>query len=1053
MGQIKILSASAGSGKTYRLAYKYVETTILNPESYRHILAVTFTNKATDEMKRRILHEIDTLARGEKSDFLSDLLRDHPSLSEERICQRALEVRSRILHDYSNFAVMTIDRFFQRVVRSFMRELGVELNYTLELRTDDLLSTATDNLIEGIADNSSLEHTVDGFVEGRIDNSRHWDLRGDIARLGKQLFSDDFYASGVNIDSSEQLAEMGRQLRERRNSVRAEVVHAATDALNIIESAGLSREDFAGKSRSFVAYLPNWTSPQGTLPQLNKTVLSAIDNPDGWPNKTSPRRGDVPSVYGRVNPLIVALREGMRTLTTLEIVLRRFDEFVLLADLRKSLDTICQDQNILPISKTSRLIAGLIADSDAPFIYERVGSWYDYYMIDEFQDTSRTQWNNFLPLVAEAVSRSESQPVLLVGDVKQSIYRWRGGDWRILANDVADHFRRIAPDSIDFEPLEKNYRSFRRVVEFNNAFTGAVIRAMADSVRTTLTKAVDAGQITESLCRQLGSMIEQAYTPFAQEPNKQVPEGYATIRSYDTTDDGVPPIVERLKDLQLRGYRPEDIAILVRSNNDGYRVAEMLLEAKRQNTDPRFCFDIVTGEALRVDSSSVVQFVVACLKLSQNPDDTISAAMFNRTLGRAADAPLTDDEREFMSVVGRKSPEEAFENILIRWQLDRNSEALSYVQALHQQILSFSSGRIADIPLFVQWWEENGCKESLVMPSGTSAITIITVHKSKGLEYKAVLIPYADWEYSGGGDMMWLRSSVAGGEGAYPVTLNSASADTEFAPDYYNEVVMQAIDSLNILYVAVTRAKCELHVMLPAKPRGVGKMIMAAVGSLQQLADMGDYSCTTLNDGLLAVDYGLPTQAKHSDESSSTTIHLDSYPTHPVSAKIKLKFPSERYTEEGALSLSPRDMGVLMHRVFQDARSRAEVVEGVRRLEVDAVISSDESNTLQAQIARAFENPMVADWFSEKWQVVRAEGDILLPKDYEPERKKKRVRRPDRVMICGNRAVVVDYKFGRHKDSSYDTQIERYMNLLRDMGYAEVEGYLWYVALGEVVPF
>ena len=1044
MGQIKILSASAGSGKTYRLAYKYVETTILDPESYRHILAVTFTNKATDEMKRRILKEIDALAHGSRSGFCEDLLRNHPDLTPERIEQRALAVRSRILHDYSNFAIMTIDRFFQRVVRSFMRELGVELNYTLELRTDELLSSATDNLIEGIADNSALEHTVDGFVEGRIDDSRNWDLRADIARLGKQLFSDDYYNAGVDAIDSEKLAQMGRRLKSRHAEVRQTVVRAATEALEEIRCRGFELSDFAGKSRSFVAYLPRWTAKSGALPALNKTVLSAIDNTDGWAAKTSPRRGEIPLLADYVNERLKTMNEGMRNLTTLDIVLKRFDEFVLLADLRHSLEEICRDKNILPISKTSRLIAGLIEDSDAPFIYERVGSWFDYYMIDEFQDTSHTQWDNFKPLVAEAISRSSAQPVLLVGDVKQSIYRWRGGDWRILANQVSDHFSQILPGSIDFEPMECNYRSLHRIVEFNNALTGSVTRAMAANLRATLSQAVEAGQISADEGHRLGGMIEHAYASFEQQPKNQARGGYATIRTYDTAEGGTPPLIERIMELELQGYRPQDIAILVRSNNDGYRVAQMLLDYKSRNTDSRFCFDIVTGEALRVDSSQVVLFVIACLKLSQNLTDGISLAVANGFLGRAYDAPMESELEEYLHALGQKSPEEAFESLVMRYSLGECSDSLAYLQALHQQILSFLSSSVADIPLFVRWWEENGCKESLVMPSGTAAITIITVHKSKGLEYKAVIVPYADWSYSGEGDTMWLRSEVAGGESAYPVTLGSASADTEFAPMYYNEVVMQAIDALNILYVAVTRAECELHVMLPAKPRGIGKIIMAAVAGMQSLEESGPYSYNVLEDGTLCVDYGEPTRASAPSESQTQTIHLDSYPTTAVSAKIKLKFPTARYGEGGGtVSLSPRDMGVLMHRVFQNARSREEVLAAIRRLSVDSVVSAEECERLTRSVESAFADPRGEDWFSAEWQLVRNESDILLPSSTD-------VRRPDRVMVREGRAVVVDYKFGRRKDSSHHTQIERYMSLLIQMGYPSVEGYLWYVTLGEI---
>jgi ATP-dependent exoDNAse (exonuclease V) beta subunit len=278
------------------------------------------------------------------------------------------------------------------------------------------------------------------------------------------------------------------------------------------------------------------------------------------------------------------------------------------------------------------------------------------------------------------------------------------------------------------------------------------------------------------------------------------------------------------------------------------------------------------------------------------------------------------------------------------------------------------------------------------------------------------------------------------------VTLSKASADTEFAPTYYNEVVMQAIDALNILYVAVTRAERELHIMLPAKPAGIGKTIMAAVGALQSSHEIkaDEYTYNVLEDGTLAIDYGAPTEAPQHTNSHSATLHLNEYPTAPVTAKIKLKIPTARYGEGGnRLSLSPRDMGVLMHRVFQNARSQEDVMAGIRRLENDAVVSHKESVRLSESIERAFADPRVADWFSDKWKLVRNESDILLPSSAD-------VRRPDRVMIGEPRAVVVDYKFGRVKESEHKTQIKRYMELLGQMGDYSVEGYLWYVTLGEI---
>ncbi len=1042
MGQVKILSASAGSGKTYRLAYRYIEVAILNPYNYSRILAVTFTNKATDEMKQRILQELNLLACGQTTSFLKDLMKDHPSFGPDEIQRRALMARTLILHNYSNFAVMTIDRFFQRVVRSFMQELGIELNYTLELKTEDLISTATDNLIEGIASESPLELAMDKFIEERINENRDWDLRRNIKELGKQLF-DESYLQSPKYTGSEELISLKQQLISKRSLIRENVVNIARTALDTIATAGLEIGDFSrGK---IIKYLPKWTTDEPFPPydKLETWIVSAIDKPDTWLNAKSKHR--IGSIYPAVNETLRAMVTELRRLTTLDIILDNFDEYVLLADLKRNLDELCSNKNILPLSKTSQLIKALIKGSDAPFIYEKVGSRFDYYMIDEFQDTSHSQWNNFKPLIKESISSIEDQSVLLVGDVKQSIYRWRGGDWRILANDVEEYLSTISPDCIDFDPMQTNYRSWKRIVEFNNALTSSVVEQLNSVISATLQEAYSKEQITADEYKRLVSMIPQAYADYEQKANDDSTRGYVTLCTYDKRDNQDPPIIERIKELQDRGYRPEDIGIIIRTNEQGYQIANILLEYKAKHPDTPYCFDIVTEEALRIDSSSSVQFIIACLRLSQNAEDTIFRAVFNKFLGRAYDDKISAEELEFILSLASKSPEQAFESIVMRYDLGRQKEALAYIQALHQQILSFSSNKIADIPLFLRMWDERGCSESLVMPSGTAAITIITIHKSKGLAYKAVIIPMASWLYrKNNGDMQWLQSDISGSDCIFPLSLPKSSSDTEFAYHYYNDTVMQAIDALNMLYVAVTRAKCELHIMYPAiikRDPNMGVIIDSIIPKLvSSLEKQGDVKFTAASDTTPTfLSYGTPID--NTDvEKEEKSLSLDNYITSEIASKIRLHTPSERYSEDCQPTLSPRDLGIMMHSIFQEARTKEDILKGIENLRTNLTATPEQCDMLISKIERAFSNPLVEEWFSSDWQFIRNECDILTPKD-------GKFYRPDRVMVQDNRAVVIDYKFGFKTKESHREQIEEYATLLRQMGYTQIEGYLWYVNL------
>lgn len=1039
MGEIKILSASAGSGKTYRLAYRYVATIIAQPENYRHILAVTFTNKATDEMKTRILSEIDKLARHEQTSYLSDLLRDFPKLTQDDVFARARLGRTLILHDYSHFAIMTIDKFFQRIVRSFMKELGIDLNYNLQLQTDDLLSSAADSLIENMVGDNELEQTVGEFVERRIADKRTWDLRRDIASLGKQLFNEEYLRSGTSELTRDRIRKRYNEVSSGLKQTIDEIHAVASEAISTMEKAGLEPSDFKGSGKSFAHCFRR--AKDDTLDGLTATVIKAIDDPEQWYTKVSPHIDTIRAVYAPLNECLKRLKELIERRLTLSLVSANFDNFVLLADLSNNVQQICSEQNILPISNTSRLLASLVtqSESDAPFIYEKVGNWFDYYMIDEFQDTSTMQWDNFQPLIADAISRSNTAPVLLVGDVKQSIYRWRGGDWQILAHGVEDAFRAISSDTVSHEAMLDNYRSERRIVEFNNAFIKCVVEQFSGQLKSELDKAASESRITTRQAEDLSKLMSDAYCTLSQNPHLREDLGYATISEYDAEDKTLPLFVDRIVDLQQRGYRPSDIAVLVRSNDEGLRAANLLLDYKAQNPTSPYCFDVVTGDSLRMDSSRYCIYVIACLNLSQDINDDVSRAVFNRFNNIPFERKLSAEDMAFFGSIAMLSPEEAFERIVMHSRLGDYADGVAYIQALHQQILTFSTANVADTALFVRWWQDKGCGESLPMQKDAEAITIMTIHKSKGLEFKAVLIPYADWRYEHA-QMRWVSSDDDSMR--IPVSLSKVAADTSLAPYYYEEHVMSSIDSVNMLYVACTRASEELHIMCPSKQRYMGKIVDAASFALSDSVLPG-VQTKIYDNGNRMVWYGSPhSEVIHKTEPKNITSVTD-YPTAPVAARVKLRFPSQRYTEDGAVSLAPRDMGVMMHRAFEDAVTKSDVLSAVKRFSDNALLSAEESTKLADYINVAFANPIAEQWFSSDWKVVRNENDIIAPQGFD-------VRRPDRVMIQGKRAVVVDYKFGNTRRAEHRRQIDDYVALLRDMGYTDVEGYLWYVVINTI---
>lgn len=1058
MGKVKIVSASAGSGKTYNLAYEYVRNVVDNPTLYRHILAVTFTNKATEEMKQRILSKINELATGASKDFILDLRRDL-RLSDDVIERRAKEARSRILHDYNHFAVLTIDKFFQRIIRSFIKELGVDVNFNLELPTETLLSGATDRLIDDSVEDEALRDWLTAFVNERIDDNKKWNIKDDIQSLGEEVFKERFRTGDMNTSRASIETLVKNAVREGEKSKNI-IMSAAKYALELLRDNGLTADDFSFKSSGVGGFIESNAAGELTAP--GERVQKAL-NGGAWCPAKSDKRSVIETIenelHDRVAAIVDAYNDNIRSIHTANLLRRNYRSFALLGDLKKKIDALSAEDNIVHISEINAMLSQLIGENDAPFIFEKAGNYYSHYMIDEFQDTSVLQWRNFIPLLYNAASQSEQMPVMLVGDVKQSIYRWRGGDWKILARHAPSEF-----DETESMSLQTNYRSSETVVRFNNAIVGAVVAADNEHINGRLAEAASKGAVGAALCAELTDLAAKAYDDYLQEPKDNSGSGYATITYFKKGDDGAaaPPVIERIEELQSRGYRASDIAVLVRTNSQATQIANMLLEHKSANPESRYCYDVISQDALVIGKAPVCGFVMACMVLSANPEDSVNRAVYNHRLGFAFERELSAEELMFFAELRLQSPEEAFEAVVIKFSLGGDPHEVAYLQALHEQIISFTSTHIADIPLFAEWWRETGSTKSIAMPMGGNAITIDTIHRSKGLGYRVVLIPYCNWSMNTKSDsVVWAVSKNRRGNAdetdrkeqisAFPIGYSSVMADSTFAENYYEEYVMSHIDNLNLFYVAVTRAKDELHIMMPEPPKtGVSETIARLIGRSVMVngerADVGGYEGTVINldNGDTLFEFGRPSEAENARKDDEQRVINIDFVSRPIGERAKISVASQRYIDDGAGDdrLSPRDYGILMHRVFEYARSYDEIYRNLSGLIENGELSADEADTLARKIESAFEDEGIAEWFSDEWDEVRNENDIIMPGESK--------YRPDRVMIRGRRAVVVDYKFGLKEDKAHLRQTWNYAAILFDMGY-DSEGYVWYVGLGKVV--
>lgn len=1054
MKRAQILSASAGSGKTYQLAYKYVRDVIEQPEMYRAILAVTFTNKATEEMKSRILREIHVLASGSKSPYTTDLCKEL-GMTETLVRKQAMRARTLILHDYSRFSVLTIDKFFQRIIRAFIKELGIDLNYNIELDPTQLLERGADNLVEKITNNEELKRWMLEFAEERLKEGDKWDMRGDLRSLGKEIFKEGSRDRTKMRQSKEELGKIVSRAIAHAEAEKQKIMELGQSALKIMQSRGVTPDCFKGGSRSFVFKFQKYA--EGDMSAPTATMLKAAESIDEWYGKGA--GANIRDIATELMPMLQDIckrhPKAEKAANTASLLRDNYRSFALLADLSQQVEKICEDENLMILGETKHVLSTFVDGSNAPFIYEKVGNTFERFMIDEFQDTSVREWNNILPLLQNAMSASDKCSVLIVGDVKQSIYRWRGGDWRLL-QEVAQ--RDLGPKNVALRPLKDNYRSLEKVVDFNNKVMSSVVDIDNMYLNDILDNALKNKDISKELHASLYDIMKSAYTNHEQTPGrKSSDEGYAELTLYDSTliDS---PFIELIEDAISRGYKYRDILILVRGANDSRKVADLLFKYKEERFTSRgeLGFNVHTADALTIENCDVADFVIAIFRLTVNIKDSVQRGIYNRFLGNRYDYKFSEEEIEFFKLISHLSPLEAFEQITMRYKLYERKDRIAYLQAIHEGIYSFSTTRIADIQRYLNWWDERGRNETLSVDMNDNTIEISTVHKAKGLERDVVIIPYCKWDTAPKASLQPIIWSQASGEdvasiGEFPVTYGSAMQNSLFTADYYNELVMSHVDGINLLYVAMTRASKELYMVVPTRLNTKSKssdtintIVPLLSKAIRRIVPEGiPYNGA---EGLEREVYSYGTKLNRKEKTSAANeqgnITLSTYTSH--TPEIKVRYPNHKLSEEGiSFDNDARRMGQHLHKVFERANSIDEINTKIEQMAKQSLIADNEALRLKSAIEKSMTNEVVREWFTLDWDDVKSEADIITANS---------MRRPDRVMIKQGRAVVVDYKFGDNKDPKYCKQVAGYMNILSEMElYEHIEGYVWYISLGEIV--
>ena len=1146
---LQLQRASAGSGKTYTLTKIYIRNFLAKKVNNRYrlrtepemravhgrILAITFTNKATNEMKQRIVTALANLAGlysqdDEKIDYLSDFIEEF-SATKEQVQQAALLGLNILLHGYSDFQISTIDAFFQSILRTLAVETDRNESYQIELDDKYLSQVGVDMTLSEVNDNTGRKKSyakfwIQSLILDMLRDGEGWNpfkksKNGLYAELVNftNLFHSEVFKENVEAELMEYLTsdvdymKVYSKLKKSHKDCHEEYKEAYSESrtaiLEMLKNEGcdfnsLNSKNYGGlwrrQSDSDFSDVPIGKVKFG----FGKSIMSleGVDEED-----VVVLLKDYKEKADALQGLAYMLCEHRDLMLEWEILDRFWSAtngklyyLGLIKSIKENIRQFREENNMIPLSETNRILQGIINEDDAPFIYERVGTYINYYLIDEFQDTSRLQWSNLCPLVSESLSHEEDYDNLIIGDVKQSIYRFRNAEPMLIQNDVPERFDcEIRGESVD---ENTNWRSNREIVKFNNSFFHRIAHTLdcergADKSDSTRLK------------------ISSLYSNAIQKIKNIDKPGYVEVNFmghnanvYDEMGD----LVHRLLD---KGYAQKDIAFLVSNGDHGVALIDALMaynaDEKNAGKTP---ISVISEESLKISSSSAVKLVVAVLQLivkgnakkgvktddrrnskvemdefissynyiyCNNPD--LSATeIIERYFSDESNIKVSDILKEVHTV----ALPALVENIIIKVVPEKLRQSdVAFLAAFQDEVLEYCQMYPADIASFVRWWNDTGAKKSSISsPEDTDAVQIMTIHKSKGLEFKCVIIPYADWSLDvTKPSTIWVRPKlpndveISGMPPYLPIGMNNALKDTLYNDDYEQEFDRIVVDQLNKTYVAFTRAVNELYIYAQSTKKAestlIGDYLKRIVPQMYdtKLLDPSEIEFAVKKEDIVIDDSGelltyrmggvTPEDVrqfkdKSDDKESDDKEKIADY--HVNTKTELLVTDSEKDAEDdnevrsdnATESKESRRRGRLLHSIMEQVIVADDLPAAIRRMKIAGRLKGKDADEVEAFLKAKIADDKVAKWFDKDLDVI-TERTILCSDDKN--------RRPDRIVVSKEGDLeVIDYKFGEQLNDNYNTQqVRRYIKLLREIKaedgspkYRSVRGYLWYVSLGVI---
>ena len=1099
---LTIHKASAGSGKTYTLTYSYIKLLLgekvndkyrLSDESNRHrsILAITFTNKATEEMKQRIVSQLGKLATNAECDYRSQLCKDL-NCSEEQLRVHAEKALGSLLADFGMFNVSTIDAFFQTVLRTFAREANLAGNYEVELDETNNIMVGINEMLSSInrvsdSDSSRSVRTrmlmawLEQYIRYQAEQGKSYNIfvrkshfSGELVKFIKNSLNETYKLNSEVIDNylsdSSRLQRFTKSLSDASKSIKKNLVEQSKQLIADFEAIGT----WNTVGHFIRPSIEGWANRVIKIP-AKSVVAATVDVSKRYMAKY--REGYDVNLDNKLQSVLQYAVDNIRYLLFYEYLLRYIYNLGIIGEAEFYATEVQKENNAILLNNTGTILQKIINQEEAPFIYERMGVRIKHFLIDEFQDTSKLQWLNLSALVKESLANGHDN--LIIGDEKQAIYRFRNSDPQLLIHDVPTEFSRNSIIKGQKLSENTNWRSASEIVRFNNT----LFTAMASS---------------------LG--VSDIYSNVVQRVHHKDRKGYVSFAPYTDKEEALDRMTENIVRELKMGYRQRDIAIITRFGNEGAMAVEHLLKAK--SSVPELSdLKIVTDEALIIGNAPAVKLIVSVLRFidehlvlkhNNTSKDNLASIINRYQYFRSKGVDNSDAIKMAFSGEDEEPDRLAMEaarmecmNIpsvverIIHRHLKEESvrdEQNVYISAFMDLVIDFNNRSDSDLHSFIKWWDETGCGLSLSVPDELDAIRVMTIHKSKGLEFPCVHVPFADWRMQKMSDNFWFDMRSPDGKGFIEEFNNEYFSSEDippFIPLRVNKDIMQAsslkpqydriladegTDSLNVTYVAFTRAGAELICSYEAVKNSTdsskrGELTVAKM-LVEAFSVANEAFCSTLTaERGLEPDMLVPLSPNVTDgvfELGSQVISKSEEKNKMTMVKMPLYYSLDN---DGIWQMSeiedltdmerPRQRGLILHSIMSDIRSLDDVGRAVKRRAMRGYLDYSDIPEYTKMLEDALSDERTGIWFKDFRRVVRERPVTTYKKikDKDNQFKEKRVNyRPDRVVWTSEDTIdVIDFKFGDEEPEEYFSQVRGYMWLMRhSFPGTKVRGFLWY---------